>query len=34
MATIGSFSKQDDGSYAGSIKTLTLNVKSAQIQPN
>jgi uncharacterized protein (DUF736 family) len=33
MATIGSFSKQDDGSYAGSIKTLTLNVKTAQLRP-
>ena len=33
MATIGSFSKQDDGSYAGSIKTLTLNVKAAQFRP-
>jgi len=33
MATIGSFSKQDDGSYAGSIKTLTLNVKAAQLRP-
>jgi uncharacterized protein (DUF736 family) len=33
MATIGTFSKQDDGSYAGSIKTLTLNVKTAQFRP-
>lgn len=33
MATIGAFSKQDDGSYAGSIKTLTLNVKAAQFRP-
>jgi len=33
MATIGTFSKQDDGSYAGSIKTLTLNVKAAQLRP-
>ncbi|CAN7493886.1 DUF736 domain-containing protein [Phenylobacterium sp. LjRoot225] len=33
MATIGSFSMQDDGSYAGSIKTLTLNVKTAQLRP-
>jgi uncharacterized protein (DUF736 family) len=33
MATIGSFTAQNDG-YAGSIKTLTLNVKSAQFRPN
>ena len=33
MATIGSFSKEDDGSYTGSIKTLTLNVKAAQLRP-
>ena len=30
MATIGSFTQQADGSYSGSIKTLTLNVKAAQ----
>ena len=29
MATIGTFHMQDDGSYAGAIKTLTLNVKQA-----
>lgn len=34
MATIGSFTKQADGSYAGSIKTLTINVKQAQLRPN
>lgn len=34
MATIGTFMKQDDGSYAGAIKTLTLNVKAAQLRPN
>jgi uncharacterized protein (DUF736 family) len=34
MATIGAFTKQDDGSYAGSIKTLNLNVKQAQLRPN
>jgi uncharacterized protein (DUF736 family) len=32
MATIGTFHKQADGSYAGSIKTLTLNVKQAQFR--
>ena len=34
MATIGTFTKQDDGSYAGAIKTLTLNVRAAQFRPN
>jgi uncharacterized protein (DUF736 family) len=34
MATIGTFSKLEDGSYAGAIKTLTLNVKAAQFRPN
>ena len=29
MATIGSFTQDDAGNYNGSIKTLTLNVKSA-----
>ena len=33
MATIGTFTAQGDG-YTGSIKTLTLNVKSAQLRPN
>jgi uncharacterized protein (DUF736 family) len=33
MATIGSFHKQDDGAFTGAIKTLTLNVKSAQFRP-
>ena len=33
MATIGTFTKSADGSYAGSIKTLTLNVKAAQLRP-
>lgn len=32
MATIGTFHKQADGSYAGAIKTLSLNVKSAQFR--
>jgi uncharacterized protein (DUF736 family) len=34
MATIGTFHKQDDGSYKGSIKTLTLNVKQATFRTN
>jgi uncharacterized protein (DUF736 family) len=34
MATIGSFQQQDDGSYVGSIKTLTLNVKQATFRTN
>jgi uncharacterized protein (DUF736 family) len=33
MATIGTFSKTEDGSYTGSIKTLGFNVKSAQLRP-
>ena len=33
MATIGTFIQQGDG-YTGSIKTLTLNVKAAQLRPN
>ena len=32
MATIGTFHQQDDGSYTGAIKTLTLNVKAAQLR--
>jgi uncharacterized protein (DUF736 family) len=32
MATIGTFMKSGDGSYAGSIKTLSLNVKQAQLR--
>ena len=34
MATIGTFTQQADGSYSGSIKTLTLNVKTAQLRAN
>ena len=34
MATIGTFTKQSDGSYAGAIQTLALNVKSAQLRAN
>ncbi|PZQ63468.1 MAG: DUF736 domain-containing protein [Phenylobacterium zucineum] len=33
MATIGTFTKSEDGSYAGSIKTLGLNVRQAQLRP-
>ena len=33
MATIGTFTAQGDG-YTGSIKTLTLNVKTATLRPN
>jgi uncharacterized protein (DUF736 family) len=33
MTTIGVFHKQDDGSFTGSIKTLSLNVKTAQFRP-
>lgn len=32
MATIGSFTKSENGDYSGSVKTLTLNVK-ARITP-
>nr|WP_312295583.1 DUF736 domain-containing protein [Brevundimonas diminuta] len=32
MASIGSFTRQADG-YVGSIKTLSLNVRSAQLRP-
>ena len=32
MATIGTFHQDSDGNYTGSIKTLTLNVKSAQLR--
>jgi uncharacterized protein (DUF736 family) len=34
MATIGTFTLQADGSFSGAIKTLTLNVRSAQLRPN
>ncbi|MBK1976182.1 DUF736 domain-containing protein [Brevundimonas diminuta] len=33
MAAIGSFTKTADG-FTGSIKTLTLNVKTAVLRPN
>jgi len=32
MATIGTFHQDGHGNYAGAIKTLTLNVKSAQLR--
>ena len=32
MATIGTFHQDGDGSYTGSIKTLTLNVKTAVLR--
>jgi hypothetical protein len=32
MATIGTFTKSEDGSLTGAIKTLTLNVKAAQFE--
>ena len=32
MATIGAFHKQDDGSFNGAIKTLTLDVTTAQFR--
>jgi uncharacterized protein (DUF736 family) len=34
MATIGTFTKNADGSYTGAIKTLSLNVKAAQLRAN
>ena len=33
MATIGAFHKQDNGSYTGVLRTLTLNVKQALLRP-
>ena len=34
MATIGTFVKTAEGSFSGSIKTLSLNVRTAQLRPN
>jgi uncharacterized protein (DUF736 family) len=34
MATIGTFTRGEDGAYKGAIKTLTLNVRQAQFRPN
>ena len=31
MATIGTFRRNDDNSFSGAIKTLTLNVKQARL---
>jgi len=33
MTTIGTFSKAEDGSFHGAIRTLTLNVKVVEIRP-
>ena len=33
MATIGNFQKQADGSYTGSITTLTINAQAVVIRP-
>lgn len=33
MTTIGTFSKAEDGSFHGAIRTLTLNVKTVEIRP-
>ena len=33
MATIGTFTRDEDGSYKGAIKTLTLDVKTATFRP-
>lgn len=33
MSTIGTFVKTEDGAYTGSIKTLRLNIKQAQLRP-
>ena len=33
MATIGTFTKQADGSYSGTINTLDLNVTQAVLRP-
>ena len=32
MSTIGAFHQQADGSYAGAIKTLVLNIKAVQLR--
>jgi uncharacterized protein (DUF736 family) len=33
MTTIGTFSKAEDGTFHGAIRTLTLNVKALDIRP-
>ena len=32
MPTIGTFHRQDDGAYSGSIRTLTLNLEQVQFR--
>ncbi|THD57463.1 DUF736 domain-containing protein [Phenylobacterium sp.] len=34
MATIGTFTKNSDGSFSGAINTLSLNVRAASFRPN
>lgn len=34
MATIGTFTRTEDGGYAGAIRTLSLNVRQAQLRPH
>ena len=34
MAQIGTFTRDENGAYAGTIKTLTLNVKQATFRTN
>jgi uncharacterized protein (DUF736 family) len=34
MAQIGTFTRVEDGSYAGTIKTLSLNIKRASFRLN
>lgn len=34
MATIGTFTKNVDGTFSGAINTLSLNVKTASFRPN
>jgi uncharacterized protein (DUF736 family) len=34
MAAIGTFHKQDDGSYTGAIKTLTMNLTKVTFRRN
>jgi uncharacterized protein (DUF736 family) len=34
MATIGTFTKNVDGTFSGAINTLSLNVKAASFRPN
>ena len=34
MAQIGTFTRAEDGSYTGTIKTLSLNIKARFLRPN